>query len=51
MAQTTVKIGDRYVVTIKALGRTLAKATGKDREQARVRCLAQYRQAHGARVL
>jgi hypothetical protein len=51
MAQTTVKLGDRYIITIKSHGKTIAKATGKNRDQARQRCMAQYQQTHGIRVL
>jgi hypothetical protein len=51
MAQTTVKLGDRYIITIKSHGKTVAKAAGKDRDQARQRCMAKYLETCGARVL
>jgi hypothetical protein len=51
MAQTTVKLGDRYIITIKSHGKTVAKATGKDRDQVRRRCMDKYQQNQGARVL
>jgi hypothetical protein len=50
MAQTTVKLGDRYIITIKSHGKTVAKATGKDREEVRRRCIGNYQLKQGGRV-
>jgi hypothetical protein len=51
MAQTTVKIGNHYLTTIKSHGKTIAKASSTDRQQARQLCLQQYQQNQGIQVL